>query len=166
MLLQPLLLVLVGVKGCMSSKEEVAADKELTLVVEEEEVTSEGDSSQNTVHLVFPAQLPQSAVRTGCKKEKQGQKEVPLSSEKEILFPARHPNMLPAAGRKNPLFNKSLKMSEKTQQKKKLYRPNIVQNYKGYPLHSSSFARIPFQRTNFYHPKKVKNKNIKTVGLD
>ena len=97
MLLQPLLLVLVGVKGCMSSKEEVATDKELNLVVEEEEVTSEGDSSQNTVHLVFPAQLP-SAVRTGCKKEKQGQKGVPLSSEKEILFPARHPNMLPAAG--------------------------------------------------------------------
>ena len=86
MLLQPLLLVLVGVKGCRSSKEEAAADKELNLVVEEE-VTSEEDSSQNTVHLVFPAQLPQSAitlVRTDSKKEKQrkGGVKVPVSPEK------------------------------------------------------------------------------------
>ena len=131
MLLLPLLLVMVRVKGYKSGTKEIATDKEIMLN-SVREVTPEAENLQSRVHLVFPshhgAHHPPNAV-TSSKNEDPREEGVSrlVGGEKEILFPARQrrPNTSPPV-KQHLLFTKSNKKFDKTQEWKFSRSPNFL----------------------------------------
>ena len=119
MLLLPLLLVMVRVKGYKSGTKEIATDKEIMLNSLVKEVTPEADNLQSRVHLVFPAHHLVAHHPPSSKNEDPREDGVNrlVGGEKEILFPARQrrPNTSPPV-KQHLLFTKSHKKSDKTQE--------------------------------------------------